>query len=172
MVPVTKYADMIRTLSLLTVVICMLSCSRQPGGQQYNPRVVRDSVSAMAASIARDVSQKGPVAWTDYFENTPQFFMAVDGQLVFNGYDSANTFIRSVLVKSILAIQLRWSNIRINALTDQLAGIAAVYHEKITDATGKITPSDGYFTGIAHQTPQGWKLLNAHWSASTAKNSR
>ena len=116
-------------------------------------------------SISRNVSQHGPIAWLKYFENTSDFFMVSDGQLVFPNIDTATNFINNVLVKVIPKIQLSWSNIRIDPFTTSFAGISTVYHEDITDSSGKTTPHDGYFTGIAHQTSQGWKLRNAHWSS-------
>jgi hypothetical protein len=119
----------------------------------------------MTESIAKNVSREGPVAWLRYFENAPDFFMASDGQLVFPNIDTAKSFINNVLIKTMPKIQLRWSNIRIDSLTNTFASISAVYHEDVTDGTGKTTPHDGYFTGIAHQTSQGWKLHNAHWSS-------
>jgi hypothetical protein len=50
-----------------------------------------------------------------------------------------------------------------------IAGVAAIFHEDITDFAGRKIPSDGYFTGIAHQTSQGWQLQNAHWSIIPTK---
>lgn len=95
--------------------------------------------------------------------------MASEGQLVFPNNDSAKNFIKNTLVKSISKIELHWNNIRVDPLTTRLAGIAANFHEDITDYEGKKITEDGYFTGIAHQTPQGWQLRNAHWSVITAK---
>ena len=91
--------------------------------------------------------------------------MASDGQLVFPTIDTATSFINNNLVKIIHNIELRWSNIRIDPLANKLASISAEFHEDITDSTGKMTPPDGYFSGIAHQTLEGWKLHNAHWSS-------
>jgi hypothetical protein len=122
----------------------------------------------MAESIEKNVSQQGPVAWLRYFENTPDFFMASGGQLVFPNIDTATNFINTILIKSISKIELHWSNIRIDPLTPDLAGISAAFHEDITDAAGKKTPQDGYFTAIVHHTTQGWKLRNAHWSLAEA----
>jgi hypothetical protein len=131
--------------------------------------VVKDSVQLMAESIAKDISQKGPVGWLRYFENTQEFFMASDGQLVFPNIETATSFINNDLVRMISKIQLSWSNIRVDPLSSSLASISAVYHEDITDSAGKITPHDGYFTAIAHRTSKGWKLLNAHWSGKTTQ---
>jgi hypothetical protein len=127
--------------------------------------LVKDSVQLMADSIAKNISREGPVAWLKYFENTPDFFMASDGQLVFPNIDTAKNFINNILIRVMPKIELRWTDIRVDPLTTSLAGISAVYHEDITDPAGKTTAHDGYFTGIACQTPQGWKLHNAHWSS-------
>ena len=129
---------------------------------------VKDSVQKMANSIAQSISQQGPVAWLQYFENAPDFFMASEGKLVFPNYDTAKNFITNTLVKLIRKIELRWGDVRINPLTNDLASMAATFHEDLTDAAGKTTPQDGYFTGLAHHTTHGWKLLNAHWSVITA----
>ncbi len=118
----------------------------------------------MTASIAKDVSDKGPLAWLQYFKDTSDFFMASGGHLVFANNDSAKNFINHVLVKSIREIKLHWSNVRVDPLTDQLASVGAAFHEDMMDSTGKELPIDGYFTGTAEQTSIGWKLLNAHWS--------
>ena len=136
--------------------------------QSFTPKersLVQDSVQLMVESIAKDISNEGPVIWLKYFENVPEFLMASDGQLVFPNIDTATNFINNILIKVMPKIQLRWSNIRIDPLAINLASISAVYHEDISDSTGKMTPHDGYFTGIARQTSKGWKLRNAHWSS-------
>ena len=121
----------------------------------------------MVNSIPKDLSRKGPIAWLWYFENTPDFFMASNGQLEFPNFYTAKSIINSTLIKVISKIELRWTNIQIEALTHKFANISAIYHEDITDSTGKTIPYDGYFTAIAHQTSEGWKLHNAHWSIIT-----
>ncbi len=145
------------------------SCSNNTESFTQKARsLVQDSVQIMAEAIAKNISGEGPAAWLRYFDNTPDFFMASDGQLVFPNIDTATNFINNILIKIMPKIQLRWSNIRIDPLTPKLASISAVYHEDITDSTGKTTPHDGYFTGIALQTSRGWKLHNAHWSSMVA----
>ena len=134
--------------------------------------LVKDSVQAMVGSIAKDVSDKGPSAWLDHFENASDFFMASNGELVFPNIDTARNFINNVLIKSMVRIKLQWNDVRIDPLTSTLASVAAYYHEDATDSTGKITAYDGYFTGIAAQTSNGWKLHNAHWSIATPKKEK
>ncbi len=130
---------------------------------------VQDSVRQMADLIARDVSSEGPVAWLKYFENSPDFFMASAGQLVFPSKDSAISYVKNKLVTTIKKIDLRWNNLRIDPLTPRLAGISADFHEDIMGFDDRKMPVDGYFTGIAKQTSEGWQLRNAHWSILTSR---
>lgn len=156
---------MIRLTIFILIVACAGSCtSRGRSLPAKEMASVQDSVRLMAEAIAKDISREGPVAWLRYFENTPGFFMASDGELVFPNYDSAKNFINTTLVKSISKIELHWSNMRIEPFSGEFAGLAAIFHEDITDAAGKTFPQDGYFTALAHQTKQGWKLQHAHWS--------
>ena len=156
--------------ALGSFIFCSISSCKN-NAESFTPQersIVQDSVRLMADSIAKDISAKGPVIWLRYFENTPDFFMAADGQLAFPNFDTATNFINHTLIKIMPKIQLRWTNIRIDPLSTKLASFSAVYHEDITDPAGKTTAYDGYFTGIAHQTSQGWKLRNAHWSSMVA----
>ena len=130
---------------------------------------VTDSVQQMIKLIAKDISQEGPIAWLKYFEKTPSFFMASDGQLVFANNDSATRFIKNNLVKQIRKIELQWSNVRIDPLTLKFANIAANWHEDMTDFSDNKTSQEGYFTAIAEKTLQGWQLRNAHWSVTKSK---
>jgi hypothetical protein len=125
---------------------------------------VKDSVSRMTANIARDISNKGPAAWLNYFEDTPDFFMANDGQLVFKDYPSAKAFILNTVVKIIPGIKLRWDHIRIEPLTPELASIGADFHEDQINNVGKTLSYDGYLTGVAHYSGRAWKLRSLHWS--------
>jgi hypothetical protein len=126
--------------------------------------IVKDNVKLMTDSIAITISHEGPIAWLKYFENTPDFFMVSDGQLVFPNIDTAKYFINNILVTKMPKLELRWRDVRIDPLTKEFANVAAFYHEDIPDSGGKKIPYDGYFTAIAHRTSLGWKLHNAHWS--------
>jgi hypothetical protein len=152
---------------LISISFCFLSsCNNRTEFTLKERSLVQDNVQLMVESIAKNISNEGPVVWLRYFENTPDFFMASDGLLVFPDIDTATDFLNNKLIKMMPEIQLSWSNIRIDPLTTTLANISAVYHEDITDSTGKMTPHDGFFTGIAHKTSLGWKLRNAHWSST------
>ena len=151
---------------LLTIFVFAISCSNlEKSDISHENSFARDSVQVMMHSIVKDLSQKGPIAWLSYFEDTPEFFMVSNGGLEFPNIDTAKYFINHTLVKIIAGIELRWGNIRIDVLTNEWASVSALYHEDIRDSSCKTMPYDGYFTAIAHRTSEGWKLRNLHWSS-------
>lgn len=145
-----------------------LSChhhGHRPDGVKLSQ--VKDSVTRLAANISQDISTNGPKAWLNYFEDSPDFFMASNGVLSFHDHQSAETFIRDTLTKTITKITLRWEHLRIDPLSPRIASMGAGFHEDMVFAGGKTGAIDGYFTGIAMDTHKGWKLRNAHWSIKT-----
>jgi hypothetical protein len=150
----------------LSLIAIIFSCNYSR--QQLTPEQisgVKKDVTKFTANIANDISTKGPVAWLNYFENSPAFFMASEGQIVFHNYASAQAFIQDTLVKNISKIHLQWSHIRVNPLSTQTAIIGSDFHEDITMTAGnKTIPIDGYFTGTAILNNDGWKLRDLHWS--------
>ena len=156
--------------SVLATTALLYSCS--PGSNTLTDAQsleVRDSVLKLADMTAKGISTKGPVAWLDYFEDSPGFFMANDGSVQLPDYKTADSFIKTTLVKVISKITLKWSAIRIDPLTPEVAIMAAGYHEDITDPSGKVTPYDGYFTALVHKTAKGWKFRDEHWSSTPKK---
>jgi len=155
-------------ISLITALLC--SCyGNNTSMSASRSQAVKDSVLQLADLTAKDISARGPIAWLDHFEDSPDFFMASDGILAFKNYQTADTFIKDTLVKAISKINLRWSAIRIDPLSPEIATMAASFHEDISYQSGKITPYDGYFTGTAHETEKRWKFRNAHWSLRHGK---
>jgi hypothetical protein len=149
-------------LPVLSLTISCRSHHARLSADKY--KLVNDSVRQMTANIAADVSKNGPKAWLDYFEDTPDFFMANEGVLVFKDRQSAKTFILNTVVKIIPQIKLQWSSIRIDPLSRDIASIGADFHEDQVTNTGAKLSYDGYFTGVAHFDGHHWKLRNAHWS--------
>ena len=158
-------------VSLLLAINVAISCKQSPAhlGIQDSARV-KESVNRMAVNMARDISNKGPAAWLNYFENSPRFFMASQGQLVFADYQSAQNFILNTLDKEISKISLRWNNLWVDPLASDLAFIGADFHEDLSNISGKIISIDGYFTGTASRGNNGWKLRNLHWSIKAPIN--
>ncbi len=125
-----------------------------------------DSVRAFVGTVARGVSRDGPAAWRGYFEDSPAFFMASEGQLVFPTSDSATRAIRG-LAQRIASIELRWGEgLRVDPLGPGLAVVAAPYTEVQVDKAGRRVEEAGFFTGIAEHRGVGWQFRDAHWSVA------
>jgi hypothetical protein len=152
-------------------IVCLnFACSSHPAlpGIKING-LVTDSVRQMTIRLTNDLGQMGPVAWLNYFDKGPDFFMSSDGQLVFKDYPAARLFVENSLVKSIRKINLQFNSLRINSLSPQFASVGAGFHEKLTDSSGKILSIDGYFTALTVSTGEGWKFRNLHWSLIHSK---
>ena len=148
------------------MIIFALSCGTPPRSLPAKQiSAIQDSVRILADSIAKNVSRDGSVAWLHYFENSTDFFMVSDGQLVFPDIDSARNFVNNTLVKTYRNIELHLSNVRIVPVSKDYAILAGNFHEDITYSDGKKLPTEGYLTATAHLTSEGWKLQNAHWSS-------
>ena len=147
------------------IIVVAISCKNYSGYMTVKQSLrVKDSVTWLTTSIAKDLSAKGPASWLNYFENAPGFFMATDGQLAFKDYQSSKEFILNTLAKNISKISLQWTNLRVEPLTINLASIGSGFHEDLTGTDGKIISVDGYFTATASLENDGWKLRNLHWS--------
>ena len=124
------------------------------------------SVRAFAATVADDITRRGPAAWRDYFADTPSFFMASDGRLVFANSEAATRGINE-LTRSISHIELSWGEpLLVDPFAPTFAMMAAPYHEILVDSGGHRVEANGYFTGLAELGPAGWKFRNAHWSVA------
>jgi hypothetical protein len=157
----------ISCLLLLIPIISIGSLSCSYSKQQLTPeeiQQVRVSVTQFTSNMARDLSAKGPITWNDYIDDSPNFFMADVGQIVFKDGSKAKVFIQDTLSKSITKIDLTFSNMRIDPLTKNIAIIGSDYHEDITNSSDVSASYDGYFTGTALKENDQWKLRDAHWS--------
>ena len=127
-----------------------------------------NSVRAFAATVADDVTRQGPAAWRAQFADSPAFFMASEGHLVFANSDAATRGIQE-LTGSIAHIELRWGEpMLVDPLTPTLAMLGAPYHEVRVDTAGHRVEETGYFTGLAELGPAGWRFRNAHWSVASS----
>jgi hypothetical protein len=145
------------------LVVLMPACRQKNGAVQTGS--VNTAVRTMATNIARDLADKGPKAWLDYFEENPNFFMANEGQRTLPNNEFATRFVKDILSKQIMKVNLMWNNIYVDSLSPTLAMLSAGFHEDLFNKDDQSTPADGYFTGIAEQTPTGWKLRDLHWSS-------
>jgi hypothetical protein len=125
---------------------------------------VEQSVGGFMASVAQAVSQEGPTAWSKAFESGANFFMAVDGKLVFPTGEAAAQAIPTV-ARAIPHIELKWGDdLRVDPLTADLAVAAASYQEVQVDLQGHSVTENGYFTGVVERQNGKWQFRDAHWS--------
>ena len=130
----------------------------------FSATETRKELNQFAIDIENGISKDGPITWLNYFEDSADFFMASNGELVFKDYQTAHSFITNVLVKNIAKINLKWRNIKVDPYAANWGYIGAYFHEDLIDQTGKTLAVDGYFTATAHKTTNGWSLRNVHWS--------
>jgi hypothetical protein len=143
------------------------ACSRARSDATLTPEqsaAINKDVRTFLGGMADDVTKRGPAGWRMHFAETPTFYMASEGQMVFADSAAATKGIND-LTGIIAKIDLKWGDpLRIEPLTASLAAVAMPYHEELTDTQGKTVIEDGYFTGLAELGPTGWKIRNAHWS--------
>jgi hypothetical protein len=126
---------------------------------------VRQEVRSFMKSVAHDVTREGPRAWSRYFDDSPAFFMAVNGQMVFSSGMAARDGIPKV-AQMFRRIDLNWGNeLRIDPLTRRLALVAVPWREVLTDSAGHVMKQAGFFTAIAEYRNGRWQFRDVHWSS-------
>ena len=156
-----------RRITTLLMTGTLLSGCAPDQGSGLSPDhalALRDSVTRFLESIPNGLDSDGPVAWLRFFESTPSFFMASDGQVAFPGFDSAQAFLE-VFSNSVSGMELIWETLRVEPLAPGVAAVAASYRESITDTAGATVSFGGFMTGIARSTAGAWRLQNLHWSS-------
>ena len=127
---------------------------------------VEQEVRQFAAAVSRDITQQGPAAWEKHFEDSPAFFMASEGKLVFPNRQAARQAIGE-LTHTIPHIELTWGgDLRVDPLTPEFAVVASSYSEVQSDKEGHQTTENGFFTGVAERHNGQWQFRNAHWSVA------
>lgn len=127
---------------------------------------VEKEVRQFAAAVSQDVTQKGPPAWGKHLEDSPAFFMASEGKLIFPDRQAARTGIVE-FTHTIQHIELTWGDdLRVDPLTPEFAIVASSWHEVWSDKEGHQTTENGFFTGLAERHNGQWQFRNAHWSVA------
>lgn len=123
------------------------------------------AVRAFMQTVESSVTQDGPLAWIKYFDASPAFFMAVNGQMAFPNAAAAEEGTRK-FAHTIRQIELQWGNdLRVDPLTNDFAIVAVSWREIQVDTAGHSVTETGYFTGLAEHREGHWQFRNAHWSA-------
>jgi hypothetical protein len=155
-----------RPSALLLATIALAGCQSNRALTSAQAAAVEDGVRAFTRTVAHDITQDGPSAWRRHFADSPSFFMASEGHLVFPNSAAATAGIQDV-ARSIKQIELQWGDdLRIDPLTPDLAVVAASYHEVQVKADGVRVNETGFFTAIAERQGGRWQFRNAHWSVA------
>lgn len=164
-----KSAQLARCCSVfLGIVISTGSHARSaPSMTPARPAPVEQEVRQLMQSVARDVTQQGPLAWLKYLEAGPSFFMAVNGQMAFPDGTAAREGTQN-FSRTIQHIELQWGDLRVDPLTSRFAVVAAPWREISVDQAGRRTEDAGFFTALAEFRDGRWQFRNAHWSSSAA----
>lgn len=158
----------VRLVFVLAAIVCagcgLVKTDRRPMMTPGMRQAVTENVRQFMQTVAHDVTQDGPTAWEKHFQNSPNFFMANDGQLVFPDTRAAAQGTEA-FARTIKHIELRWGNdLRIDPLTINFAVVAASYQEVQLDNANQTVNESGFFTGVAENREGKWQLRNAHWS--------
>ena len=159
----------IRSLLLaVTLAACVLCAAGATHSHSVTPdgaSSVDQGVRAFMQTVSHSITQDGPMAWIRYFDASPAFFMAVNGQMAFPNAAAAQEGTRT-FAQAIRHIELKWGeDLRVDPLTNEFAVVAVSWREIQVDTAGHSVTETGYFTGLAEYREGQWKFRDAHWSS-------
>jgi hypothetical protein len=160
--------------AILLAAAALPACGRAaapadtPELHQDEAAAIERDVRAFMTAVASDIARIGPVAWRHHFSDSPAFFMASEGKLVFPDIASANRTIDD-LTRTVKHIELRWeAPVRVDPLAPALAAVGASYEEVRVDTADHRIDEKGYFTAVAERRANRWQFRDAHWSVVAA----
>jgi hypothetical protein len=152
-------------ISLAVGVPCTAGASQSRSVTPDEAVAVDRAVRAFMQTVSHSVTQDGPLAWIKYFDASPAFFMAVNGQIAFPNADAAKDGTRK-FAQTIRQIELKWGDdLRVDPLTNEFAVVAVSWREIQVDTAGHSVTETGYFTGLTEYRDGHWQFRDAHWSA-------
>ena len=155
-------------ISFLLLPITFIACLPSVGASHppaFPSGAVDQAVRSFMQTVSHSVTQDGPVAWIKYFDESPAFFMAVNGQMAFPNASAAEEGTRK-FAQTIRQIDLKWGDdLRIDPLTNEYAVVGVSWREVQVDTAGHSVTETGYFTALVEYRDGHWRFRNAHWSA-------
>lgn len=159
-------------IRFLLLAITLAACVPSGAGASRSDSVTPDgaasvdhAVRAFMQTVSHSVTQDGPMAWIKYFDTSPAFFMAVNGQMAFPNTAAAQEGTRK-FAQTIRHIDLKWGDdLRVDPLTSKFAVVAVSWREIQVDTAGHSVTETGYFTGLAEYREGRWQFRDAHWSS-------
>ncbi|HSZ61407.1 MAG TPA: hypothetical protein VK828_06400 [Terriglobales bacterium] len=156
-----------------TVAVCVLGTAGASPSHSVTTEgaaSVDQAVRAFMQTVSHSVTHDGPMAWIKYFDASPAFFMAVDGQIAFPNPAAAQEGTRK-FANTIRHIELNWGDdLRVDPLNNEFAVVAVSWREIQVDTAGHSITETGYFTGLTEYQEGQWKFRNAHWSSPASSH--
>ena len=160
-------------LAAVTFAACVPCGTVGSGSHLLTPDevvAVDRAVRAFMQNVSHSVTRDGPLAWLKYFDASPAFFMAVNGQMAFSNADAARDGTRT-FAQTIRQIELKWGDdLRVDALANEFAIVAVSWSETQVDNAGRSRTTTGYLTALAQYREGHWQFRNAHWSEPVSSN--
>jgi hypothetical protein len=174
--PVPFLSRKLRIRSLL-LALTLAACVPGAAGASHSHSVIPDEASsvdqavrAFMQTVSHSVTQDGPMAWLKYFDVSPAFFMAVNGQVAFPNSAAAREGTRK-FAQTIHHIELMWGDdLRVDPITKEYAVVAVSWSEIQVDTAGHSVTETGYFTGLAEYREGRWQFRDAHWSSPVSSH--
>jgi hypothetical protein len=166
-----RFSRKLRIRSLLLAVAwaaCFLDAAGASPSHSLTPdgaTSVQTAVRTFMQTVSHSVTQDGAMAWIKYFDASPAFFMAVNGQMAFPNPAAAQEGTRK-FAQTIRQIELKWGDdLRVDPLTNEYAVVGVSWREVQVDTAGHSVTETGYFTALVEYRDGHWQFRNAHWSA-------
>src|SRR5262249_47948360 len=111
-------------LTFTTCVPCRAGGHPSKSATPKEALAADQAVRAFMQTVSLSVTQEGPLAWIKYFDASPAFFMAVNGQMAFPDPAAAQEGTRK-FAQTIRRIELKWGDdLRVDPLTSEFAVVA------------------------------------------------
>src|SRR5579864_7156001 len=165
-----RIRSLMPAVTFAACVLCTAGASPSNSATPDGAASVDQAVRAFMQTVSHSVTQDGPLAWIKYFDASPAFFMAVNGQLAFPNPAAAQEGTRK-FAQTIRHIELNWGDdLRVDPLSDEFAVVAVSWSEIQVDTAGHGVTETGYFTGLAEYREGRWQFRDAHWSSPVSSH--
>jgi hypothetical protein len=160
-----RIGSLLLAVTFAACVLCAAGASPSHSPTPEGAASVDQAVRSFMQTVSHSVTQDGPTAWIKYFDASPAFFMAVNGQMAFPNPAAAQEGTRN-FAQTIRHIELKWGDdLRVDPLTNEFAVVAVSWREIQVDTAGHSVTETGYFTGLVEYRDGRWQFRNAHWSS-------
>jgi hypothetical protein len=165
-----RIRSLLLAVTLAAFVLCAADASPSHSVTPDGAASVDQAVRAFMQTVSHSVTQDGPMAWIKYFDASPAFFMAVNGQMAFPNPAAAQEGTRK-FAQTMRHIELNWGDdLRVDPLSNELAVVAVSWREIQVDTAGHSATETGYFTGLAEYREGRWQFRDAHWSSPVSSH--